>query len=514
VRLPSRDFAPMAFAPASLKRNVLVSWGAHALAIVVGFFLMPYVVRVLGDHTYGTWVFINSLASYAGLLYFGFGDTISRYVAKYQAEGDYRRINQIVSLILAIYLAMGAVAMTIAAGLCAAVPWLSTWEGAELAEVRWAILILGLNVAVGLSGSVFGGVLMGLRRFDLERMVALTSDLVKLALVLLFLRSEWGLVTMATIFLTISVIENVAYVILACRQLPQLRVRWSLLSRDMLRECGSFSSMAFLNAIAYQMTFATDSVVIGFMMGTDDIVPYYIALRLTQFIKQPIDKIAQICMPTAGALSSTTERHRLHRFLLKTYGLVFLLSAGMFIGGWYFGGGVIAAWMGEGYGLSHHILAILLAAQVIALPCSVVRAFLFGMGQVRVPAMLYLLEAVCNLGVSIGLCHLWGLSGVAWGTLIPIAIIELGLTLPLGLKLMGLSMSRLWREAIAPQLVPLAALGVYSSLVASQLPAIDGWPILIGITCGGGAVLGAAWLGMDRLVRGTMPTGESRPVTP
>lgn len=496
----------MVFAAASLKRNVLVSWSAHGLAIVVGFFLMPYVVRVLGDHTYGTWVFVNSLASYAGLLYFGFGDTISRYVAKYHAERKYERISQIVTLVLAIYLTMGSVALAIAGGLCAAAPYISSWQGAELTQVRWTILILGLNAAIGMAGSVFGGVLMGLRRFDLERSVSLSSDLLKLVLVFLFLRQEWGLVTMACIFLAITLVENAAYLVLACRQLPELRVRWSLLSREVFRECSGFSSMAFLNAIAYQMTNATDSVVIGFMMGTDEIVPYYIALRLTQFIKQPIDKIAQICMPTAGALSSPAERPRLHRFLIKAYGLVFLLAAGMFLGGWFFGGGVIAAWMGEGYGLSHHILAILLAAQVIALPCSVIRAFLFGMGEVRAPALLYLLEAVCNLTMSIILCHFWGLPGVAWGTLIPVAIIELGLTLPLGLKLVGLPASRLWRQAIAPQLVPLAALAAYSWIIASQTATLGGWPVLIGITIGGGAVLGAAWLLMDRVNRASTTT--------
>ncbi|MDZ4689637.1 MAG: oligosaccharide flippase family protein [Planctomycetaceae bacterium] len=496
----------MAFAPASLKRNVLVSWGAHGLAIVIGFFLMPYVVRVMGDRTYGTWVFINSIASYGGLLYFGFGETISRYVAKYQAERKYERISQIVTLILAIYLVMGAVAIAIAGGLCAAAPYISSWQGAELTEVRWTILVLGLNVAVGMSGSVFGGVLMGLRRFDLERTVSLSSDLMKLALVFLFLRQEWGLVTMACIFLAITVVENVAYLVLACRQLPQLRIRWSLLSREVFHECSSFSSMAFLNAIAYQMTNATDTVVIGLMMGTDEIVPYYIALRLSQFIKQPIDKIAQICMPAAGALSNPSERHRLHRFLIKAYGLVFLLTSGMFLGGWFFGGGVIAAWMGDGYALSHHILAILLAAQVIALPCSVIRAFLFGMGEVRVPAFLYLLEAVCNLTASIVLCHFWGLPGVAWGTLIPVAVVELGLTLPLGLKLVGLPVRRLWREAIAPQLLPIAALAAYSWIVAGQIAHVDGWPILIAVTFGGGAVLGSMWWLAGRLLRAPATT--------
>ena len=64
--------------PHAVKRNVLASWIAHGLALGLGFFMMPYILGLLGKHQYGTWVFINSFVAYAGLLYLGFGETISR----------------------------------------------------------------------------------------------------------------------------------------------------------------------------------------------------------------------------------------------------------------------------------------------------------------------------------------------------------------------------------------------------------------------------------------------------
>jgi hypothetical protein len=57
----------------------------------------------------------------------------------------------------------------------------------------------------------------------------------------------------------------------------------------------------------------------------------------------------------------------------------------------------------------------------------------------------------------------------------------------------------LWTEAIAPQLLPLGALGVYSWIVAQQPWSRDGWPALIGVTVGGGVVLGAAWFASQQL---------------
>jgi O-antigen/teichoic acid export membrane protein len=482
----------------SVKRNVVVSWLAHGVAIVIGFFLMPYVLGVLGERSYGTWVFINSLASYAGVLYFGFGDTISRFVAKHHAAGDMPALNRVVSLVLAAYLLLSVVALAVFGGVAVCADAFGPWEGSELREVQLTILVLGLNVAVNMVGSVFGGVLMGLRRFDVERCVSFSSDVVRLGLILLFLQQEWGLVTIALIYFAIALFENLAYLWLAFRCLPELRVGWSYLSRETLHECGRFSSMAFLSAIAYQLTTATDSVVIGFMLGAEAIVPYYIAFRLAQFIRQPIDKIAHICLPTAGALSGESERSRLHRFLVQAIGLVFLLSSGMFIGGWYFGADVIRLWMGSQYSESHYLLMILLAAQVFSLPSGILRAFLFGIGRVRAPAVLYLGEALFNLVLSVALCHAWGVAGVAWGTLIPVVLIEAGCMIPYAVLRLKLTWRRLWDDALAPQLLPLSALACYSSLVASQPWSHAGWGALIAVTLGGGAVLGAVWFASQR----------------
>jgi O-antigen/teichoic acid export membrane protein len=240
-------------------------------------------------------------------------------------------------------------------------------------------------------------------------------------------------------------------------------------------------------------------VVIGIFLGPEAIVPYYIALRLTQFIRQPIEKVSVICMPTAGALSADADRSKLQRFLMQAVGLVCLLSAGTFIGGCYFGGDVIRAWMGDQYAASHSLLMILLASQVVSLPLGIFRAFLFGLGDVRAPALMYLAEAVLKVALSVVLCRWWGVAGVAWGTLIPVFAVELTLLLPYSLARLRLSWRRLWNDAIGPQLLPLCALAAYSAVLSGQSWSHVGWGPLLAVTAGGGAVLGLVWLLGQRL---------------
>lgn len=490
----------------SVTRNVLASWGTHASNLVIGFFLTRYTLDVLGVSTYGSWLLLNSIASYAGLLYCGLGETIARYVAKYHSEGNTHRLNQVVTLVLSIYLLMGAVALIIAAGLCLTAGWWGEWSGQELWEARLTILVLGLNVAVGLAGSVFGGVLHGLRRFDMERGIGFAFDLVRLVLFLVLLNDRYGLVTIALIYLVVAIGENLSYVVISRRILPTLAVGPSLLDRGVFRECFQFSSMAFVGVLASQLINATDTITIGLLLGKEAIVPFYFGLRLMQFARQPIEKISHICMPTAGALQGQCDTARRTRFLIKSLGAVMLLTGAAFIGAWFFAQDVLSLWVGSkltaaDLSQSHRILMILLGSQLIVLPCGILRAFLFGSGYVRAPALIHMVEALTKLGLSIVLCLKFGIEGVAWSTAIPAVFFELCVLVPYALMRLKVAPGRILREAFVPQSIPLLALLAYSLHVSRQDWSHGDWRALIAVTIVGAAIVAGTFLLRQKLAR-------------
>ena len=181
-------------------------------------------------------------------------------------------------------------------------------------------------------------------------------------------------------------------------------------------------------------------------------------------------------------------------------GIVLLLTGGAFIGAWFFAVDVLKLWVGnkltaEHLALSHRILMILLGAQLIALPCGILRAFLFGSGNVRVPALIYLGEAVCNLALSITLCLWFGIEGVAWGTTIPVILFELCLLVPYAIRHLQVSVRRIVEESIIPQSIPLLALLAFSMTVSKYSWSHGDWRALIAVTISGALILGTAlWM--------------------
>lgn len=484
----------------SLRTNIAASWGAHLVTLLVGLFLVPFVLERMGEEGYGVWVFVNSIAGYSGVLYLGFGPTVCRYVANHRARGEWDQVNRVVSSVVAVYLVAGGVVVLLAGGCAVGAAWFDHWGTLPLYEVQLAILLLGLNMAAGMVGSVYGGILFAAQRFDLVSGVQGGTALIRLGLTVLFLHQAHGLLTLAGIFLAVTLIENGLTARLAYRQTPTLSVRRQFVSRSVLKECFRFSAFTALRWISGRLIYLTDTVVIGFVLGPKAIVPYYIGSRLVQMVHTPLEKIADVVLPSAGELYARGDREKLHGLLARGMGLAFLLAAGFWIGSAYFGERLLVTWMGATYPESRAVLLILLAAQLVAQPMIVARQVLLAMGRVRLQALLDVTEAAANLVLSLMLVRTLGIIGVAWGTLIPMVVIEIALLLPYSLRAIGAPAGAVLRQALLPALLPLSALWAFCEGV-SRLSVPAGWLPILAITAGGGAVLGLTRIGWDHLVR-------------
>ncbi len=472
----------------SVKKNILAGWAAHLVTVLIGFFLMPYILGVLGDSRYGAWLLVNAVAGYSGIIYAGFGATICRYVADAAARKEWERLNQFVSSVQGVYYGTASLVVLATLGFALLAPWLNKWGDVPLQEVQFSIVIVGLTIALGMVASVYGGVLIGTQQLHIKRAIEVTCGIARGGLTVLMVAQQWGLVTLALVFFAVTVLEHGLSAWFAYRQVPTLSVSPRNIRRNVLNECFSFSAFNAVALAAEYLIYFTDTIVIGIVMGAGAIVPYQIALRIAQMIQLPIAQIGEAILPKAGELHATANRDQLGLLVAKSMGVAFLLAGGFFIGGGYFGDRLVETWIGKTYPWTHAVMTILLAAQVVAMPMIIVRKALLGSGEVRIPAFIDLLEAAINLVLSLILVRTWGIVGVAIGTLIPLVMIELTVLLPYAMRRLHISRKALFTQIVGPALPSFLLLAAYCELVRSlELPA--GWLSLLAITAGGGATL-------------------------
>src|SRR5262245_19826003 len=93
--------------------NMMFGFLSWVLPGIVTFFATPIVVGALGTHDFGLYALVFGFISYS--VSFSIGKGVTKYVAEYRPQGDYEKINDIISatLFLCLLIGLGAAAFLI-----------------------------------------------------------------------------------------------------------------------------------------------------------------------------------------------------------------------------------------------------------------------------------------------------------------------------------------------------------------------------------------------------------------
>ena len=93
-----------------LKAGVILSYVNLLIGNLIPFFYTPVMLELLGQSEYGLYGIANSVMGYIGLLNFGIGSAIIRYLSLYRARGDREGEEGMAGLFLKLY---GGIALLI-----------------------------------------------------------------------------------------------------------------------------------------------------------------------------------------------------------------------------------------------------------------------------------------------------------------------------------------------------------------------------------------------------------------
>src|SRR5581483_3863764 len=297
AQVPMTIAAPRPVSRPNPLRNVLSNWGAFTFAAVVNLFLAPFVVRHLGNTAYGVWVLLVALVGYLGYLDLGVRGAVTRYVARFRSAADHAAAGRIASAAFTAFTGAGGVAIVVSS-LLAALAVRVFHVPVELHGVARTVLVLGgLNVAASLISGVFGGIVIGLQRFDYGNAVEVVTQGVRAGAIVAALRAGGGLVALAAIQLGVSVLRGAADLWLSRRLYPELRVRWGVWDRGALRLIFGFGITSSLLQVLGGVVLYSDSLVIGAFLSAGLITFFAIAASLTDYARVLVGGVSQTLTP-------------------------------------------------------------------------------------------------------------------------------------------------------------------------------------------------------------------------
>ncbi len=408
-------------------RNVTAAWVGFAVNLATVFFLTPFVIEHLGAEAYGIWLMLQGIVGYYGLVDVGLRSGMSQTITRHLSEKNEDGVVRYISTAVPILAGLGILVVLIAAVVGLALPAVIEIPEQYTPTLLSVILINSLAFSFQLVFSPCWAVLIGFQRYDIENAFHITSRVLFAIGVVVALEYGTGLLGMAVVTAASSLLDGVARLIRARIMFPRLadvriKFEWSE-----LRELWKFGIWNTLIHFGRQLIFFSDALVVAWLFNPLAVVPYSLAGSMIEHGNKLVTQAVRVLFPTMAHLRAAKDIATQRMLYLTSTRLIVGVSISFLIGGLFWIDSFLVLWLGEKsdpiiFQQTPRLFVILATASVFVGMHRVGSQLLLANSQVQRIATLYFGEGLLNLATSLLCGYLWGLPGVALGTLVPAAL--------------------------------------------------------------------------------------------
>ena len=401
-----------------LKAGAALNYVSICLNMVVGLIYTPYMLRMLGQSEYGLYSLAASIIAYLTVLDLGFGNAIVRYTAKFRAEGKQREQEEMFGMFFILYIGIGVIAMIAGSLLSLNVENLFSRSMTEMEVERTRIMLwlMTFNLAFTFPMSIWGSIMTAYERFVFQRIVSIVRSVLNPIVMVLLLVVGYkavAMVVVTTIFNVLTLLINWWY----CKNKLSIKIRFAKFKWIFLKEVSIYSFWIFLNAIMDRIYWSTGQFVLGIYKGSVAIAVYAVAIQLESMYMMFSTAIASVFLPKVTSMVTKGAKDiEISNLFIRTGRLQYIIMAYILSAFIIFGRQFINLWAGVGYGEAYYITLMFFVPLTIPLIQNLGIVILQARNQMRFRSVLYIIIALCSLGLSVLLAQKFGGYGCAFAT--------------------------------------------------------------------------------------------------
>lgn len=439
--------------------------------------MLPFNVAHLGQSAYGLWVLVASVTVYFSMLDLGYGMAMVRFTARYRAKGEPRALNETASTMFCVFGLIGLLAFAIAFVIAMNLHRVFSLTPEQAKTGRIVLLFISGYIALGFPFSVFGAIVNGFQRQYLNGVIAFATAIVVAGVNVIILLSGYGLAELVAATTAVRILSYFAYALNAYRVFPELRIRPSYFKRERLREATAFSVFILIIDIANKLNYSTDAMVIGAFMGTSAVAVWAVAQRLIEIVQRVTDQLNAALFPVVVDNSTVQRTDRLQKILIQgtRLSLAMVVPIATVLG--LLARPLVMIWVGPAFAESVNVIYILCIVVALRVGNSTSAVILKGSDLHKFLAFANISMAIGNLVLSVLLVRVYGLIGVAVGTLIPMIVISMFVVFPKACRRVQLSVFTVFRKSVWPALWPALVMGGFVLLTRNNIG--GSWSLMI-----------------------------------
>ncbi|GAB6137384.1 lipopolysaccharide biosynthesis protein [Halanaerobaculum tunisiense] len=400
------------------KKNVILSYINLAVKMLTGFFLLPFIVSSLGNSDYGLMRLVYSLTGYIGILDLGLGNAVTRFTALYNTKEKKKKINTVVTYSLLIY--SGVAVLGFLVGLIVYFNFGSYFNlAASEVDVGKKIFMIGLiNSLLQLPAMTFSAVIKGFNKYDYFYGTRVAKSILRAILIVILFKMGFGILTLFIIDFTTSQLLNLSWFVFNIKKLG-LKFSLDKLDPEFKNEFGTYSFYVFLGIVTDQIYWKTDNILLGIFTSTEKIAVYSISQQIIRYYKTIASSFTGAFLPKlTNMVSDYKSKDKILSFFKKASRYQFLIVIIILINFIFLGKEFIILWVGKNFIEAYKYTLIIMIPLSIPLFQTTGFKILYAKNKHKTRSIVYLINAIVNIFISIYLIDLIGVIGAAFGTAI------------------------------------------------------------------------------------------------
>jgi O-antigen/teichoic acid export membrane protein len=394
---------------------------ANSFFDVVGFFyplvltivLTPVILHYIGTAEYGIFALAMVFVSFLGLIDFGMGPVVGRFLAASLATSNYVEARSVLGTGIVVYSAVGLVgALTAAVFGVLLVPRILSLSPELEDTAAFVMSVAGLGFLASALLNPIGAIPSALQRFDVAATARVISTSLGAVATVLVLWLGFGVRGLIIVTVMQSALM-LALVARARRLLPEvpLRPAWH---PALLRKMTSFSGYSFVSNLAGSFLFQIDKFVLGALTSVSVVTYYVVPSNLAQRLHAGVARLTGIALPVSTDLHARGEDEALRTFYVRATRVVALVNVSFAVPGFIFAREILLEWVGPEFATtSFETLRLLILTYVALSLTALPYYFTLGVGRPQVSAWFNVVTAVINLVLIVILIPPYGLIGAA-----------------------------------------------------------------------------------------------------
>ena len=395
-----------------IKYGAVISYLGIFINIVIGLVYTPWMIRCIGQADYGLYTLAMSVIGIF-VFDFGLGQAVTRFAAKYIAEGQQEKVDQLMGVTYKLYLIADTLMILLLVGIYFFIPQI--YQGLTPEEIEKFKIVYAIAATFSVLSFPFiplNGIVSAYELFIQLKTCDLLHKIIIVVLMAGCLLMGYGLYALVIVNAIAGITMIIIKIIVLKRRTP-LRVDWHFWCKGLLREIISFSIWITVAALAQRLVLNICPSILGYASDSRSIAVFGIAMTLEGYVYTFTSAIKGLFLPKVTRLVTDGQHEDILPLMVRV-GRIQLFILGLIILGFLCTGqNFINAWLGEDFSKVFLCSVLMMAPSFVGQTQNIASTTIVVQNKVKKSARISVIKAVVNLLLAYPLTVLWGVYGMA-----------------------------------------------------------------------------------------------------